>query len=170
MQPISYMTSLFTFYLKGEIKSEQSFISFKTPNTVLGLIPLGCREERYAVNQIASVVTNSRFRLGYLVLGFFFMSGMTASPILFPICLLLAINFFVGMFQYNLVLTTTAGQVKIINFLIFDKQKANQAAEQINAMIAGRLDDTNNRQQAERIINANAQQTDRIVDAINSNK
>ena len=84
---------------------------------------------------------------------------MTASLILFPICLLLAINFFVGMFQYNLVLTTTAGQVKIINFLIFDKQKANQAAEQINAMIAGRLDDTNTRQQ-----------TDRVIDAINSNK
>lgn len=28
MQPITYMTSLFTFYLKGEIKSEQNFISF----------------------------------------------------------------------------------------------------------------------------------------------
>lgn len=41
MQPITYMTSLFTFYLKGEIKSEQNFISFKVPNTILGLIPLG---------------------------------------------------------------------------------------------------------------------------------
>ena len=84
--------------------------------------------------------------------------------------LLLGINNVVNAFIINLVVTTTAGQQKIISFLIFDKQKANQAAEQINAMIAGRLDDTNTRQQTNRVIDANAQQTDRIIDAINSNK
>ncbi len=34
MEPIEYMTSLLTFYLKGEIKSEQNFINFKVPNTI----------------------------------------------------------------------------------------------------------------------------------------
>ena len=86
------------------------------------------------------------------------------------ILLLLGINNVVNAFIINLVVTTTAGQQKIISFLIFDKQKANQAAEQINAMIAGRLDNTNTRQQTNRVIDANAQQTDRIIDAINSNK
>lgn len=57
MEPIEYMTSLLTFYLKGEIKSEQNFINFKVPNTILGLIPLGARTSKLPVNQIASVST-----------------------------------------------------------------------------------------------------------------
>lgn len=165
MQPITYMTSLFTFYLKGEIKSEQNFISFKVPNTILGLIPLGAQTEKFTISQIASTATNTRLSLKYLLLGILLVlwgfSGLTESFLLGLILLLLGIN---------LVVTTTAGQQKIISFLIFDKQKANQAAEQINAMIAGRLDDTNTRQQTNRVIDANAQQTDRIIDAINSNK
>ena len=60
MQPITYMTSLFTFYLKGEIKSEQNFISFKVPNTILGLIPLGAQTEKFTISQIASTATNTR--------------------------------------------------------------------------------------------------------------
>ena len=166
MQPITYMTSLFTFYLKGEIKSEQNFISFKVPNTILGLIPLGAQTEKFTISQIASTATNTRLSLKYLLLGILLVlwgfSGLTESFLLGLILLLLGI--------INLVVTTTAGQQKIISFLIFDKQKANQAAEQINAMIAGRLDDTNTRQQTNRVIDANAQQTDRIIDAINSNK
>ena len=50
MQPVTYMTSLFTFYLKGEIKSEQNFISFKVPNTILGLIPLGAQTEKFTIS------------------------------------------------------------------------------------------------------------------------
>ena len=170
MQPITYMTSLFTFYLKGEIKSEQNFISFKVPNTILGLIPLGAQTEKFTISQIASTATNTRLSLKYLLLGILLVlwgfSGLTESFLLGLILLLLGINNVVNAFIINL----TAGQQKIISFLIFDKQKANQAAEQINAMIAGRLDDTNTRQQTNRVIDANAQQTDRIIDAINSNK
>lgn len=172
MQPITYMTSLFTFYLKGEIKSEQNFISFKVPNTILGLIPLGAQTEKFTISQIASTATNTRLSLKYLLLGILLVlwgfSGLTESFLLGLILLLLGINNVVNAFIINLVVTTTAGQQKIISFLIFDKQKANQAAEQINAMIAGRLDDTNTRQQTNRVIDANAQQTDRIIDAINS--
>lgn len=160
MQPITYMTSLFTFYLKGEIKSEQNFISFKVPNTILGLIPLGAQTEKFTISQIASTATNTRLSLKYLLLGILLVlwgfSGLTESFLLGLILLLLGINNVVNAFIINLVVTTTAGQQKIISFLIFDKQKANQAAEQINAMIAGRLDDTNTRQQTNRVIDANA--------------
>lgn len=162
MQTITYMTSLFTFYLKGEIKSEQNFISFKTPNTILGLIPLGAKTEKMAINQIASTTSNSRVQLKPLILGAFCalagFSGLGSGEIgAVIVLLLLAANFLIDAFEYNLVVTTTAGQQKLINFLIFDKKKADEAAYQINEMISNRLDDTNNRQQ-----------TDRIVDAINN--
>ena len=47
MTSIKYMTSLLTFYLKGEIRTEKNFIQFKTPNTILGLIPLGAKTEKF---------------------------------------------------------------------------------------------------------------------------
>ncbi|MFA5658900.1 MAG: hypothetical protein WC900_06410, partial [Oscillospiraceae bacterium] len=58
MGTITFMTSLLTFYLKGEIKSEQNFIKLKSPNTILSLIPLGAHKETLPTNQIASVETN----------------------------------------------------------------------------------------------------------------
>ena len=45
MQPIQYMTSLLTFYLKGEIRQEQNFVNLKKPNTILSLIPLGAKKD-----------------------------------------------------------------------------------------------------------------------------
>ena len=39
MNTVTYVVSLLTFYLKGEIRSEQNFVVFQEPNTVLGLIP-----------------------------------------------------------------------------------------------------------------------------------
>lgn len=85
MQPITYMTSLFTFYLKGEIKSEQNFISFKVPNTILGLIPLGAQTEKFTISQIASTATNTRLSLKYLLLGILLVLwGFSGTDRIFP--------------------------------------------------------------------------------------
>ena len=70
MNIVTYVVSLLTFYLKGEIRSEQNFVVFQEPNTVLGLIPLGKHTDRIPVHQIAAVSTNFRLKLGKLVSGF----------------------------------------------------------------------------------------------------
>lgn len=44
MEAIKYMTSLLTFYIKGEIATEQNFLKIRLPNTVLALIPFGSRK------------------------------------------------------------------------------------------------------------------------------
>ena len=160
MTPIVYMSSLLTFYLKGEIKSEQNFVSFRIPNTILGLIPLGAHKDRVAVNQIAAVSTDTKLLLKTFLIGVIAallgLSVMGTSFLVGLILLIYGASSILNAMQVNLVVTLTSGHVKVISFLIFEKVKATQAEEQINAMIAGRLDDTNNRQQ-----------TDRIVDAIN---
>ena len=166
MEPVRYITSLLTFYLKGEISSEQNFIVFKNPNTILGLIPLGSKTEKIPVNQIASTSTNFQLKLGKLVLGAIVaisaLSMMTRpsenNPIVGALILLfIGVNWIIDAFEIDLVVTTTAGQQKPIDFLIFEKEKAELAEQQINAMISGRLTDTNVREQ-----------TDRVVDAINN--
>lgn len=161
MNTINYMTSLLTFYLKGEIKSEQNFIVIKTPNTIFKLIPLGKREEKYIINQIASTTTNFNIKIGSLIGGLFLallaFSFVNISIIFVVIMLLIGINTIIGAFDVKLVISMTSGQFRVINFLVFEKSKAKLAEMQINNMITGRLDDTNTRQQ-----------TDRIIDAINN--
>ena len=151
MTSIKYMTSLLTFYLKGEIRTEKNFIQFKTPNTILGLIPLGAKTEKFTIDQISSTTTNFRLRLKYLIFGIFWLliavSCLSDSDTLAAglICLL---------FEINLIVTTTAGKEQLIDFIIFDKSKAEMAEQEINKMISNRLDDTNNRQQTNRIVSA----------------
>ena len=162
MNTVTYVVSLLTFYLKGEIRSEQNFVVFQEPNTILGLIPLGKHTDRIPVHQIASVSTNFRLKLGKLVCGilaFLFGFGLFGQPGGFLpglIILILAVNWILDAFEIDLTLITTSGAVKRIDFFIFDKEKAVLAEQQIHAMISNRMSDTNVREQ-----------TDRVVDAIN---
>ena len=64
MQPIQYMSSLLTFYLKGEIRQEQNFVNLKRPNTILSLIPLGAKKDSIPVNQLSSVESNFKLHFG----------------------------------------------------------------------------------------------------------
>lgn len=161
MNTIKYITSLLTFYLKGEIGSEQNYIRFKEPNTILGLIPLGSKTESVPINQISSVTSNFKLKLGKLIVGiivliFAFVSFREAF-VLGLVLLIIAANSVIDAFEIDLEISMTSGQKKLIVFFIFEKSKAELAVKSINEMVANRLDDTNNRQQ-----------TDRIVDAIQS--
>lgn len=110
MTSIKYMTSLLTFYLKGEIRTEKNFIQFKTPNTILGLIPLGAKTEKFTIDQISSTTTNFRLRLKYLIFGIFWLliavSCLSDSDTLAAglICLLLGMPAVNGLAVATLVL------------------------------------------------------------------
>jgi hypothetical protein len=155
------MSSLLTFYLKGEISGDQNSVTFKTPNTILGLIPLGTQSDKIFVNQIASISTNFQLKFKSLLLGVIVaivgLCFLKSSFILALILLILGANWIINAFEIYLVLSTTGNKTKQVNFFIFEKAKAELAEQQINALISNRMDDTNTRQQ-----------TNRIVDAINN--
>lgn len=158
METIRYMTSLLTFYLKGEIQQEQNFVNVKKPNTILGVIPLGAKKESIPVTHLASVESNFKLIFGRL------LSGLVISIIalvllketflLGLIALLIGANRVITAFETDLTIKTTAGDVKNISFIIFEKGKADKAEAQIRTLISNRLDDTNNRQQTDRIVDA----------------
>ena len=158
METVKYITSLFTFYLKGEISSEQNFIRFKVPNTILGLIPLGAKKDNVAINQISSTQTNFKLKFGKFLVGAIIaalgFSMMKDSLALGLILFLIAANSIIDAFEIDLQVNMTSGQTKVIDFFIFDKAKAEKAEQQINLMISNRLNDTNNRQQTDRIVDA----------------
>ena len=162
MDTITYVQSLLTFYLKGEIGADQNFVKLKDPNTILGFIPLGSHQESRPINQITSVQSSFRMRLGKLVIGILVAILAIAALfnkggfILFLIFGLIAANLILGAFDVSLLINMTSGRTRLFGFFIFDREKAAKAEQMINALISARLSDTNTREQ-----------TDRIVDAIN---
>lgn len=167
MNTITYMTGLLTFYLKGEISTDQNFLKLKLPNTILALIPLGAKKDNIPVQQVSSVSSNfklnlKRFIIGAVICLLSFSLFTDPSSIVGGIILLLwGASMVITSFATELHVATTAGKEYFIPFLIFEKEKASQAEQLISNMIAGRLNDTNNRQVAEA-------QTSAIVDAINN--
>ena len=161
MQPIQYMTSLLTFYLKGEVRQEQNFVNLKKPNTILSLIPLGAKKDSIPVSQLASVESNFKLHFASLLIGVIMaiigLCMISGSFIVALILMLAGANKAITAFETILTIKTTAGDTKNISFLVFEKSKAELAETQIRQIISDRLDDTNNRVQ-----------TDRIVEAINN--
>lgn len=174
MQKIEFTTSVLTFYLKGSIEGDEHFINFKVPNTILGMIPLGARTDNLATNQISSTTTNFKLQIKQLLIGLFiFLLGidlLNDSFIIALIALVFGASTFIDAFECDLVVLTTSGQSLLIDFLIFEKEKAVQASQEINALIANRIDDTNVRVQTDKVVNNANANADRIIDAIKSDK
>ena len=165
MEPITYITSLLTFYLKGKITQEQNLVKFEKPNAIFfELIPLGKKTETLPINQIASVSSDFKLRLSRLIVGiivalfsFSLFAGGGGGIIGGLIVLLIGVSIILDAFDTYLVVTQTSGVQITIPFFVFEKNKAELAERRLNEFISNRLDDTNVRQN-----------TDRIVDAINN--
>ncbi len=178
MEKITFMTSLLTFYLKGEISAAQNFLKLKKPNTIFTLIPLGARKINVPINQISSVGTNFKmfvkdFFIGIIEIIVAF--ALFKSSVIWALILLIVGAFtIINSLQTELVISTTSGANYMLFFLIFEKRKAEAAAEAINNMIGSRLNDTNvriqNEVQTAALNSAATANTQAIVDAINSNK
>lgn len=165
MEPITYVTSLLTFYLKGEIRQEANFLKLKIPNTILKFIPLGAKTLSIPVNQLASVETNFKVSIFPLLIGAFitFMgfSLVSDSVVLGLITAIIGANMVISSFQTVMTIKTTDSAERAIHFFIFDKPKAEYAARVILQYISNRMDDTNVRIQ-------NTALGDKIVGAMSS--
>lgn len=165
MKTIKYRISLPTAYLKGEVTREQNFVKLKTPNILFSLLAIGTKTDVIPVNQIATV-TRTFNCIGVILLfgiilmwsGFSVISAskiLSLSSSLAPIILiLLGVLIIITSFQTVITIKTTSGEALKISVLIFDRSKALEIEDLINQLISNRLDDTNNRQQTDRIVEA----------------
>ena len=165
MKTITYMTSLLTFYLKGEISTEKNFLSLKIPNSVLALIPLGAQKHNVPVNQLSAVATSFSLVFKELIIGIIEalvgFASIESSFLVGLIILLIGVSTIITSFKTELRIDTTSGRSYLIPFVVFEKSKAASAEEMLNEIISNRLNDTNSRQVTEK-------QTDAVVDAINN--
>ncbi len=165
----TFLTSLLYVWLKSTIECEENFIKFKTPNTILGLIPLGAKKNSIPITQASSV--DSEFKLSFKNLlwgvieagiGIFCMIEAEVF-ILGIILIILGAVAIIDSFQLSLNLNCTSGKVYHVKAFIFQKSKIEEAENAFNKLISNRLDDTINRKVAEA-------QTSVLVDAIKSSK
>lgn len=163
---IQYIKSLLTFYIKGEISIDDSFVNLKDPNTILSLIPLGAKKETIAIDQITSTQSNFKLKFGRLLLGIILVfigvrllvelnGHFGILPLLVSLILIiLAVNLILGAFQVYLEIYMTSGRERFLHFWIFEKAKAAEVEQTLNAYISKRLNDTNARRQTDRIVEA----------------
>lgn len=68
-----FSPSVIIFWLKTSIAASSTRVQYRAPNTLFGLIPLGASTKTIPLRNIASVDTNTKFNLGSLVWGLFFL-------------------------------------------------------------------------------------------------
>lgn len=165
MNTVTFMTSLLTFYLKGEIRQEQHFIRLKRPNTILSFIPLGSKKDSIPIEQISSVSADFKlqfknFLIGLLlsIIGIIMLLSMSVLSLIGLVVLIIGASNVINAFQTELTIDTPSGKSWVISFLIFEKGKAIEAAEQIERLISRRYDATDvglhTEKQTEALVNA----------------
>ncbi len=176
MQNISFITSLLTFYLKGEIGVDNLMLNLKKPNTFLEFIPLGRKSDQVPVPQISTAATEFKLNTKELVIGFVvfliscaFLNSAKGSEIVEGlIYLAIGVLIILNAFKTTLTVTATSGMVYTIYFIIFEKNKAEAAKKLILDAIVNRANDTNVRMAAEMQMQQSADQTQAIVNAVNN--
>lgn len=164
MKTINFMSSLLTFYMKGEILHEKNFIRLKIPNSILAFIPLGSRKESIPIEQISSVSVDFRLRLKNLLLGLLigiigFFSIFDKTFLIGLVLFIIGVTNVINSFQTVLVIDMSSGNSWYIPFLIFERNKADQAKDEIENLISNRYTATDVGMHTEK-------QTAEIVNAI----
>lgn len=153
---VNFITSLFTFYLKGSVKTDKNFMEIVTPNTILKLFPLGKTKKSYPVTQISSVSSEFKLSLKGLIWGiicFILGIGFLNNLLIGLLVLLYSVNVIISSFQ-TMIHVTVAGNDTKIPIIIFEKSKSDQIENNIKQIINTRHDDTNSKEQTDRIIEA----------------
>ena len=122
-----FSPSVIIFWLKTSIAASSTRVQYRAPNTLFGLIPLGASTKTIPLRNIASVDTNTKFNLGSLVWGLFFLFvgfGMFDSNALAAIvCLLIAVANFANVMSATLTFRDPSGGANDITVSILEKDK-----------------------------------------------
>lgn len=134
-----FSPSVIIFWLKTSIAASSTRVQYRAPNTLFGLIPLGASTKTIPLRNIASVDTNTKFNLGSLVWGLFFLFvgfGMFDSNALVAIvCLLIAVANFANVMSATLTFRDPSGGANDITVSILEKDKLMSLAQEIQARV-----------------------------------
>ena len=152
MTTIRFITGLLTFYMKGEISKDDSFIYLVMPDSILGFIPLSKTCKQLLLNQVASISTGFQLVFKDIFVGIAeMMLGMLFWQFPFIALLLAALGIItvIGALQTTLTVNLTSGEHIVIRIHIFEGQKVCEAHSIIYEAINNCRNNTNNHKIAE---------------------
>ncbi|MFQ6206589.1 hypothetical protein [Bifidobacterium dentium] len=127
------------FWLKTSVAASNMRVMYKSPNTLLGVIPLGSSTQTIPLRNIASVDTNTKFNPGsfvwgvvFLVAGLAFLSDGAALGILF---LLLAAANPANTMSAQPDFVNQAGGRNSVKVSILEKDKLMQLEQKIQQLV-----------------------------------
>lgn len=133
-----FTANLIMFWLKANYALTNKRITGHTPNTLMGLIPLGKAQIAFPLKNIASVISSTKFHFMRLLIGLIFVIIGFAIGGLLPLVIfvLLGLVNILNCYTATFVITNNAGQVNAYEISILEKDKVQQFVNEINTTIA----------------------------------
>lgn len=135
----SFSPSPVMFWLKTKIDASSTRVRYVSPNTLLGLIPLGEQAKTIPVANISSVDTDTRFNMGPFLIGLVLTGvGLGCLPdnlLLGLILLAFAVANLVNALSARLTFVNHAGGRNTLTVSILEKTRLMQLAERIEQLV-----------------------------------
>jgi hypothetical protein len=130
----SFMFSNLLFFLHWHLAVTSKRLVGETPNTVLGVIPLGSTQVSYPLAAIAGVTVRTRYSAFWLVFGLLFvLAGVGAKEVVTIVIGLLAL---LAAFRAEISVTNSGGGRTGHGVAFLDRSAAAAFAQQVNTAIA----------------------------------
>jgi hypothetical protein len=135
----SFMFSLAHFFLHTKLALTDRRLAGQSPNTLMGLIPIGSNKVSYPLKNIAEVGTSTSISFRSLLVGVALMlGGLAAQNAVGIVLAIVGVFLFLRAFQASFDLTNNGGRTIRIKIAIFDKAAAQEFADAVNHTIAER--------------------------------
>jgi len=135
-----FTANLILFWLKANYTLTNKRVTGHTPNTFLGLIPLGNAQVAQPLKTIASVISSTKFHFGRLLIGLILLIAGFAmfgsSFIVAIILIVLGLVNILNCYTATFVITNNAGQSTGYEISILEKDKVQNFVNEVNTIIA----------------------------------
>lgn len=134
-----FSPNVLLFWLKTAVAASNTRVQYRSPNTILGLIPLGAETQTIPLRNIASVNTSTKFNMGSFLFGIIFIiAGLAtfgSSAVGGLILLILGIANIVNMMSAKLDFVNQAGGKNSVMVSILEKDKLAHLSQSIQERI-----------------------------------
>lgn len=136
-----FTTNLILAWMKTEMTITNKRLTGHSPNTLLGIIPIGRNDISYPLKNIASVSIRTKLHIFRMIFGFiFFVYGadwLNRDFVPALIIALIGIILFLNGFTSQVVVFNNSGQKDdSVQVSILEKGKAQQFVNKVNQVIA----------------------------------
>jgi hypothetical protein len=136
----SFTANLILFWLKAYYSLTNKRVTGHTPNTFMGIIPLGSSQLAQPLKTVASVASSTQFFFKRLLVGLIFlgvgMSMFGSSPLIGFFLVVISLVNILNCYTSTFVVTNNAGQSVGYEISILEKAKVENFVNDVNTAIA----------------------------------